>query len=144
MKRQFWLNLLLAVSAPSSAIAGLWFWEYPAGEVAWKMLAVVTAVIAVVKPLLQYGPTIQVMEEVLSGYKALDHDLYTLQLDIQREGSYESRLQNQFKAALARKGVLVGRVVEHKEHKDLKRRLEKVVCEELPAEGFFLPEDDDE
>lgn len=142
--RQFWLDLALAVSAPSSAVAGLWFWEYPAGEAAWKVLAVVTAVVAVVKPLLQYGSKIQTMEEVLSGYKALDHDLYTLQLEIQREGSYTTQLQGQFKEALARKGVLVGREVEHTEDKELKRRLEEEVREELPAEGFFVPEEEDE
>lgn len=143
-KRQFWLDLLLAVSAPSSAVAGLWFWEHPTGEIAWKILAVMTAVIAVVKPLLQYGPTVQAMEEVLSGYRALDHDLYSLQLDIQREGSYTSELQGRFKEALARKGVLVGRELEHQEDKKLKRQLEMEVREELPAEGFFIPEDDDE
>ncbi|WP_347275760.1 hypothetical protein [Candidatus Kuenenia sp.] len=143
-KRQLFLDLLLAVSVPSSAIAGLWFWEYSAGEIAWKALAIVTAVVAAVKPLLQYGPKVQAMEEVLSGYKALDHDLYTLQLDIQRERAYNSQLQNRFKEALARKVVLVGREVEHKEDGDLKRRLEKEVCEELPAEAFFVPEDNDE
>lgn len=142
-KKQFWLDVLLAVSAPSSAIAGLWLWEYPAGEIAWKVLAVITAVVAVVKPLLQYGPKIQAMEEVLSGYKALDHDLYTLQLDIQRERAYTPRLQNLFKEALARKGVLIGREIEHKEDGVLKSRLEIGIHKELPAEAFFVPEDED-
>jgi hypothetical protein len=143
-QRQFWLDFVLAIVAPSSAVAGLWFWEYPLGEIAWKVLAVLAAVIAVVKPLLKYGDKIQTMEEVLAGYKALDHDLYCITLEIQRKKAYTDDLQQTFREALARKGVLVGRVIEHWEDTKLKRQCEQEVCEELPAAAFYVPGEEHE
>jgi len=49
----FLLELVLAITAPSSAVAGLWFWKTSTGEFAWTTLGVVAALAAVLKPLLQ-------------------------------------------------------------------------------------------
>jgi hypothetical protein len=138
--REFWLDLVLAIAAPSSAVAGLWFWSHPIGQGAWKALAVIAAVVAVVKPLLKIGDKVQAMEEAVSAYKALDHDLYCLTLDIDRERAYSPQSQQRFKEALVRKGVLVGRKLEESESMTLKRKCEQEVLTELPGESFFVPE----
>lgn len=49
----FWLELTLAISAPTSAVAGLWFWQSDIGAILWRIFAVIAAFAAIVKPLLR-------------------------------------------------------------------------------------------
>lgn len=139
-RREFLLELVLAVSAPSSAISGLWLWDYEWGKLSWKILAIVAAVVAIIKPLLKLTEKMRKMEESLSGYRALDHDLYRLTLDINREKEFTPEIEQKFKEALARKGMLVCGELEHVEKKRLKRKCEREVMQELPPESFYIPE----
>src|SRR5690554_1980388 len=87
-RRQFWLDVVLGVSAPTSAVAGLWFVDTPAGQNVWQVFMATAAVVAVVRPLLKYGDTAQAMQEAVAAYKGLDHDLYCLAVDIRAEKSF--------------------------------------------------------
>lgn len=138
----FWLDLILGIAAPSSAVAALWFWETEWGRFAWKWLAVIAAVIAVVKPLLRLGEKTQKMEEALTGYKALDHDLTRLTINVKHERAFSEHSKQQFREALARRGVLVGGQLEFRERKRLKRRCEEEVMRELPAQSLYVPQED--
>jgi len=48
-----WLECSLLIFAPSSAIAGIFFWQTPCGAIVWKWLIVITAVIASIKPIIR-------------------------------------------------------------------------------------------
>jgi cytochrome c oxidase subunit IV len=69
------LEFVLGATAPSSAIAALWFWNTEYGQTAWKCLAIVAAIAAVAKPLLNLTSRIKEYESVLSGYRVLEYDL---------------------------------------------------------------------
>ena len=64
---EFYLQLLLLTTAPSSAVAGLWFWAVPAGQLIWQYTGVAAAMVAVVKPLLGLTKKIKDYEAILSG-----------------------------------------------------------------------------
>jgi len=49
--KNFLLDLILLCSAPTSAVAGLWFWETEIGHEVWKYFGVIAAFAAVLKPL---------------------------------------------------------------------------------------------
>ncbi len=51
----FLIEITLAITASSSAVAALWFWEHPVGEIVWKILGVISALLAVSKPILKRG-----------------------------------------------------------------------------------------
>lgn len=64
----FWMELFIAVTAPSSAITGLWFWDTQIGGILWKSLGMVAAVAAILKPLVLLSKKMKEYNEVLSGY----------------------------------------------------------------------------
>ena len=106
-RRAFLIDLALAIAAPTSAVAGLWFWDTTGGQVAWRILAVIAAIFAVAKPLLKLVDAIGTLEEVVTGYRTLDHDLDSISIRIRHKGAYDAELQNEFTKALERKGALL-------------------------------------
>lgn len=139
-KYNFTLELILLISAPSSAIAGLWFWNTSGGEIVWKFLGVLAAIVAVLKPLLGLNRRIKAYEEVLAGYRALDHDLYEIKEMVAQKQKFDKELQTDFRKALKRKGVLVNKNPETVQKKNLKTRLVREVNNELPPEQFYVPD----
>lgn len=137
----FFLELALAITAPSSAVAGLWFWKTSTGQLVWTSLGVAAAFAAVIKPLLQLEKKVGAYTETLAGYRALEHDLFKIkELVVQRQ-AYDQGLQSDFQKALDRKGTLVSRDPEVATKKKLKQRLTEEVKKELPAAAFFVPEE---
>jgi hypothetical protein len=135
----FAIELIIAISAPSSAIAGLWFWNTATGNIAWKTLAIVAAVAAVVKPLLMLQKKLAAYNEVLSAYRGLDQDLFQIKEMIAQRRKYDKKLQQDFIKALKRKGALATKDPEAKHSKRLIKKLMDEVNEELPADQFVVP-----
>ena len=134
-------EIIMAISAPSSAIAGLWFLETPIGALAWKYFGVLTAFISLVKPMLKLTKKIKNLEEIVSGYKGLEHDLHEITIMINQKKQYDSTLQKEFQNALKRKGVLVKKEPEHWIDKKFKKTCESEVLTELPVSSFFIPKE---
>lgn len=137
----FVVEILLAVTAPSSVIAALWFWDTTYGTYVWKFLGVVTALLAVAKPVLRLTEKIRALEEVLSGYRALDHDLQNLSILIRQAKKYDTKLQRRFRECMDKKGALIARNVVLAEKPKLKERCQAEVLRELPFEVFYLPKE---
>jgi len=135
----FLLELVIAISAPSSAIAGLFFWDTEAGELVWKGFGILAALFAVIKPLLKLTEKIKKYEETLTGYKTLDNDLQLIVSQIKQKQGYSSSLQKEFNKAFERKKLLVTSEAERQEDISLKRKLQEEVCIELPKSHFFIP-----
>jgi len=137
----FCLELVLAVTAPTSAIAGLWFWNTDAGKIAWQYLGVIAALAAVVKPLLGLTKRIKAYESVLSGYRMLEYDLREIKDLVEQKQKYDGPLQAEFKKALQREKQLVGKNPESHENRQVLRECELEVRSELPGQSFFVPEE---
>jgi hypothetical protein len=137
----FLIEFTLVATAPSSAIAGLWFWNTEAGKTAWQCLGVIAAIAAVSKPLLGLTKRIKDYEAVLSGYRTLEYDLREIQSLIEQKRKYDLPLQAEFRKSLQREKALIARTPETRENKRAKRACEEEVLRELPASSFFVPED---
>jgi len=135
------LEVVLAITAPSSAVAGLWFWKTSTGQLAWTTLGVVAAFAAVLKPLLQLDKKVGSYTETLAGYRALEHDLFKIKELVAQRQAYDQDLQSDFQKALDRKGALVSRDPEVATKEKLKQRLVAEVSKELPAADFFVPQE---
>ena len=140
-RTNFWLEFILLIAAPSSAVAGLWFWHTEAGQLAWKLLAIPAAIAAVVKPLLHLTKRIKDYEGVVSGYRVLEYDLQEIKIGIEQKKKFDTQLQADFKRALQRERTLVGKTPESRESSRVKQICQTEVVAELPAEAFFVPED---
>jgi hypothetical protein len=137
----FFLELVLLASAPSSAIAGLWFWDQPLGKVAWQYFGIVAAIAAVLKPLLSLTKRIKEFESVLSGYRILEYDLMEIKILVEQTKKYDAPLQSELEKALQRERTLVGKTPETRENAKIKRLCEAEVLQEFPRESFFVPEE---
>jgi hypothetical protein len=135
----FWLDLIMLASAPTSAIAGLAFWQFEIGQIVWQSMGVVAAVAAVVKPLLAIPKRIKEYESILVGYRVLEYDLMELKTNIEQKGKYDIALQNELRKVLQREKTLIAKTPESKENANVKRRCQAEVLRELPTESFFIP-----
>lgn len=137
----FSLDLVLLATAPSSAIAGLWFWSTPIGSIVWQYFGVVAAATAVVKPLLTLPKRIKDYESVLSGYRGLEYDLMEVKTIVEQKQKYDKTQQEEFRKAVLREKILVTKNPETRENTKVKEMCEKEVLRELPPDSFFVPED---
>jgi hypothetical protein len=137
----FSLDLVLLATAPSSAIAGLWFWSTSLGTLVWQYFGVIAAAIAVLKPLLMLPKKIKEYESVLSGYRVLEYDLMEIRTTIEQKRSYDRGQQEEFRKAVRREKTLVSRSPETRDSSRVKRICEREVLRELPPESFFVPQE---
>lgn len=136
------IEIVLAISAPTSAVAGLWFWETVAGAWIWKVFGVISAVLAVAKPVLNITDKIRNIQEILMGYKALDHDLQRLSIEIRQNQKYDKQMQRKFYNLLDKKKELItSSTVETSNEKLLSQCEQEVLCE-LPVDSFYIPEEE--
>jgi hypothetical protein len=135
----FSIELLILVAAPTSAVAGLWFWNTEYGKVIWQYMGVLAAIAAVVKPLLGLTKRIKDYENILSGYRMLDFDLMDIKRSIERKRKFDAALQTEFDKAIQRERQLIGKNPENLEKKRVLLRCQNEVLQELPPESFFIP-----
>ena len=133
------IDIIIAATAPTSAIAGLWFWNTPIGNTAWKVLGIIAAIAAVTKPILMLPKRIKSYNEVLAGYRTLEHDLYQIKEMINQKQRYDKALQLDYTKALKRKGALVAKDPETKQDKTLIKKLVAEINQELPVGSFYIP-----
>ena len=135
-----WMEFLLAVSA-SSGVAGLWFLETAIGGYAWKVLGILVAFLAVLKPLLKLTAKIQAKSEILTDYRSLDHDFKKIIISISQYKKYDEKLRNQFIVLLDRTGEIIKKYTDEHINQKLRKRCTQIVNTELPVSNFYIPEE---
>lgn len=138
--KNFWMEIFVASTSSSSAVASFAFWKSGAGEPYWQALLVITAVIATLKPFLNYAKKIRKYDELLSFYRLVSHDLRELCSDIRQDKAYSSKHQRRYKDIRSRLRQSVNRSPERLEDKKAKERCEKQVLAELKPDDFYIPE----
>ena len=80
-RQNFFIELIIAIAAPTSAITGIWLLKTDAGQELWKYVAGVAAFAAELKPVLKLPAKIKLMEQCLAGYRSLEYDVAPLCID---------------------------------------------------------------
>jgi hypothetical protein len=138
-RQNFVIEIVIAATASGSAIAGFTFWTSGLGRIVWQTLSVIAAVLAVTKPLLKLPEKIRQLEETISGFRTLEHDLRKIEISIRQERQFTKDHRTRFNAALERMNDLVSKPAELSEDKRLKRECQAEVVRELPASRFYVP-----
>jgi hypothetical protein len=136
----FIIELIIAISAPTSAVTGIWLLKTDAGQEVWKYIAALAAFAAVLKPLLRLPHKIKNMEQSLSGYRALEYDVEQIVNKIKVERVYSKSSKAMLDDAQKKKKSLVCNPPENNQNKKLIEHLYSEVNQELPMESFFVPE----
>ena len=138
-RKDFWLEIALAVFTPASAVAGLFFWSTPTGQTIWQVCLAVAAVLAVAKPLLRLSEKTGELRNCLGKITMLEHDFHVLTIRINEQGRYDNEMRKRFQDLMNEKGTILSSCIPV----DLKRskcvKMQKDVNHELPAANFFEP-----
>ena len=132
-------EIIIAVTATSSAVASFPFWGDGVGAQLWKYLICLSAVISVIKPFLQLTKKIRAYEELYSGYQMLCYDLNSLRVDINQAQQFSKAHQARFNRIKARRRHLVGSSPERTEDEKLKAACVLSVLLEMPVQSFYVP-----
>jgi len=131
------IEILQAV-ANSSAVASFAIWNHPYGKTVWGSIMAVATLVAVVKPILQLGKSIERYGELYMSYTAVFYDLKDFVEEAAVSKSVSEETLKDFKAV-------------HKKVKDLSirddispsvkllRRFQKEVNAEIPPGSLWMP-----
>ncbi len=138
-QNNFYFEIAIAL-ATSSTFAGLWLWQSGPGKKAWGLIALLAAILAVIKPLLKWADKIRAYSELLNGYRTYDHELIVIREMISQKLVYDQVLMDEYSKALQLKGSLVVKDPESKQDSGLIEKLMNEVNKELPVSSFYIPQ----
>ncbi|REG48609.1 hypothetical protein B0G80_4858 [Paraburkholderia sp. BL6669N2] len=133
-------EIILLIAAPTSAIAGLWFWKTDIGKAVWQSLGIVSAIIATVRPAFQLTKKIKDYEAAISGYQTLEYDLEIIRQKIEQRGTYDDKLKAEFMKAVERHRNVELASPDKVPNRKLLQNCTNAVLAEMPANSFFVPE----
>lgn len=139
-RQNLFIELVIAIAAPTSAVTGIWLLKTDAGQELWKYVAGVAAFAAVLKPFLKLPAKIKLMEQCLAGYRALEYDVEQIVNKIKTERVYSKPCRGMLDEAQRKKKVLVCNPPENNQDQKLIERLYTEVNKEFPFEAFYVPE----
>ena len=130
---------LIMMTAPGSAVAGVFFWQTSIGEVIWKALITITALLSIAKPLLKLSDRVANLQGVVIQYRSLDHQLDQLRNNIRRDACYSQAMISTFKNVATQ----VEKLSESEPIEDINSKLQKAcfdqVNKEMPDKSFYIP-----
>lgn len=141
-RQNFWIEVAIAVSAPTSAVAGTFFMHTPLGLSLWQGMTFIAATLAVAKPFMKLSSKIKKLEHVLSGYRAMLCDIEDVLNRCLLDRSYSKTAQKMFDAANRKKRMLVEATPEPTHDKRIVEECMIEVQQEIPHTTFYIPEDE--
>jgi hypothetical protein len=134
------MDLAIVVCAPSSAVAGIWFFNEGLGKVVWHGLGVFSAFVAAARPVTQFRQKLKSYEATISAYQTLEYDLETIRRKIEHRGEYDADLKADFLLALERQRHIDIASPDKIANSRLLKTCTDAVLSELPSSAFFVPE----
>lgn len=133
-------EVLLAIFT-SSTIASFWFWDTDIGQYSWQVFGVISAILAILKPILNLTDKIKKKSEIAAAYRELDQDFLNLRIKINQEGKYSEYIKKEFDNLLKKKKEIVLRYKDDggAPCKRLVNKCFEQVQNELPVEIFYIP-----
>lgn len=135
------LEIILAISAPTSAVAKLGFWNTQTGDAIWTVFGIIAAVVAVVKPLLNLSKRIKEYEATLFGYRILYSDLLDIRTTIEMTKKYDKKTEIEIQKTMQREKNLISKCPETCANQKIKRICEQEVRQLYPASVFYEPQE---
>ncbi|CAG9247835.1 hypothetical protein [Paraburkholderia unamae] len=134
------MDVALVIAAPTSAVAGLWFFKTDMGKHVWQAFGTFAAFVAAIRPAIQFRRTLKAYETTISAYQALEYDLETIRRKIEQRGIYDEELKSDFLRALERQRHIDISSPDKIANSRLLKSCTTAVLTEMPASAFFVPE----
>jgi len=138
---QLFMQIILAATVPSSAIAGFEIWDFGIGKYAWEILVVLSSIIAFAQPFLGLQKKIKKIDEIVVGYKILYFDLQDIRHKIEEDQAYLKSHKKLHQSAKDRRKKLEIKETGLRYNGRLNRKCQKLAAIELPAKKFYIPKE---
>jgi hypothetical protein len=138
---QLFMQIILAATVPSSAIAGFEIWDFWLGKYAWEIFVSSSSLVAFIQPFLGLSKKIKQYDELATGYKVLFYDLQDIRQKIEEDKGYGNTHKKLFKVAKTRRTRLEVKETGIRLNKNLRKRCQTAVGLELPAKQFYIPDE---
>ena len=138
-KFNFWMEYLLLATAPSSAVAGLVYWQTTGGKFVWMVLTTVTALLGIAKPLLGLTKKIEDLQKLVLGYRSIESMVQELSNDIKSQDAYSPALRHNFKGFERQYDKVKAEEPVELVNKKLQEAFYAEVMEELPDAAQYIP-----
>ena len=139
-RRWHTIREILMAASGSTGVAGLWIFT-GSGIIIWKLLASLSAMLAVYHGVTRPSERIRKLETQVTGWSQLEHSLADIRRRIHESGCYDQALQREVKAVLDEKQSVLTEVVDADVDAQLRDRCFQDVMRELPPQIFFVPND---
>jgi hypothetical protein len=137
-KEAFAMEIFTAVTASGSGIAALTLWQEPGWKLLWQGLALLAAIVAIVKPLRAPGKRIEVFTRQQQGYHANYFALKKLAFDIRQAVAVGDEHRKRYDTVYDRH-VQLNTEDEQTPDEALRREAQEAVRKELPSAAFWWP-----
>lgn len=134
------MEVALALTAPSSAIAVFALWRTEYGKIIWAAFGVAAATISIIKPFLKYSSRIKEIDRVIQGYRQYEHELESLKNKIEQDQAYGKVHMDKFqKIHSMKRNLRKEEPTREKLNQTVLREMQIQVQTELPLDRFFIP-----
>ena len=138
----FWIEIVLATTATGSALAALAFWSTEIGKPVWQGLLILSAILAIAKPLLKLTDQIQELQGFAGEFKGIELHLKKIEIGIRQQKHFTPGLKRQFFGILDEYGALAKKSQsDTRLDSKLRDKCQREVGQELPSTQFFIPEE---
>jgi len=135
------MQIVIAASLPTSAIAGFSYWTTDSGSEFWGYILAFASLLSFLQPFLKLTDKIKRYDSLITGYLVLDYDVQKLIGKIVNAQKYTTTHQKAFELALERKKHVGVKEQGISIDEKLREKCTEEVKLELPAENFFIPKD---
>ena len=135
------MQIILAASVPSSAIAGFKIWDFWLGKYAWEIFVSLSSLVAFFQPFFALPKKAKKFHELVSEYTVLYYDLQEIKQKIEEDRAYTAKHRNMFKSARERRKRLEVKEAGIKLNIKLRSRCQETVKREMPAANFYIPQE---
>lgn len=135
----FWSDVVTALFAGSSAVAGFAVWKNGAGAPVWALGAGLAAVIATMKPVLRLSEKVKQCESLGNAYTDLMHECKIIGTRVRNESAYSPAQMKATLSAQENARKLAGKTPVWGFSLNHRRAVQAEVNRELPKEIFYLP-----
>ncbi len=136
----FWLDIVTAVFAGSSAIAGLSFWTTPTGHQFWIVGSGCAAVIAGLKPVLRLTDKLKRYQDLYSRYVVFETSCANLVTQVKNAKRYSNTHMNALLKLRERAAALEASAPAVQFKDAFVRSIQARVNHLMPREQFYIPE----
>ena len=134
------VDVIIAIAAPTSGVAGLAIWQSSVGKEFWAWIPTLATFLILYKAATKTTARLKELEKRVTAYQSLIFDMKEIADKVHVERKFSAASQKLYESAQRRYGA-VFRMPPDKMDEKLLQKCQREVEREIPADSLFIPEE---